>query len=105
MKSGFVQRPMSATQEVVSVLKDRAFHFALGALALILALAAWDWHQFQLAGEHVRATEQLLQHVESILSTIKDAETGQRGYVITGDESYLDPYRRALVDIRRELSD
>ncbi|MDP1881128.1 MAG: ATP-binding protein [Parachlamydiaceae bacterium] len=33
---------------------------------------------------------------EGYLSYIKDAETGQRGYIITGDESYLDSYYSAL---------
>ncbi|UPG88065.1 response regulator [Luteibacter aegosomaticola] len=31
-----------------------------------------------------------------ILSSIQDAETGQRGYLLTGNDSYLDPYRNAL---------
>jgi signal transduction histidine kinase/DNA-binding response OmpR family regulator len=31
-----------------------------------------------------------------ILSSIQDAETGQRGYLLTGNERYLEPYRTAL---------
>ncbi|HSZ51664.1 MAG TPA: diguanylate cyclase [Caulobacteraceae bacterium] len=33
--------------------------------------------------------------IETILSDLKDAETGQRGYVLTGVESYLTPFLRA----------
>lgn len=33
---------------------------------------------------------------ESYLSQLKDAETGQRGFVITGDVDYLKPYQSAL---------
>jgi signal transduction histidine kinase/CheY-like chemotaxis protein len=104
MKSGFHERPMSATQEVLSLLKDRAFFFALAALALILSLAVWDWRQFQTAGQTVQDTEQAIGHIESILSTMKDAETGVRGYVITGDEAYLEPYNRALPQLAKELA-
>ena len=31
-----------------------------------------------------------------LLTTMQDAQTGQRGYLLTGNEAYLDPYRRAL---------
>jgi methyl-accepting chemotaxis protein len=34
-----------------------------------------------------------------LISELKDAETGQRGYVITGDEAYLAPYTTALTEI------
>lgn len=26
------------------------------------------------------------------MSALKDAETGQRGYILSGDETYLEPY-------------
>jgi len=31
-----------------------------------------------------------------LLSTLKDAETGQRGFLLTGEEKYLDPYKEAV---------
>lgn len=40
----------------------------------------------------------------SLLSDLKDAETGQRGFVITGDESYLEPYYAALKKIENDIS-
>ncbi|MDB5326593.1 MAG: Signal transduction histidine kinase, partial [Phycisphaerales bacterium] len=33
--------------------------------------------------------ESIVRHIHDAMSTIKDAETGQRGFVITGNESYL----------------
>jgi CHASE3 domain sensor protein len=35
------------------------------------------------------------EQAEILLSLLKDAETGQRGFVITGDPEYLDPYENA----------
>jgi methyl-accepting chemotaxis protein len=44
----------------------------------------------------VAHTQQVLEHVAGVLGLIKDAETGQRGYVITGDETFLDPYQAGV---------
>ena len=41
-------------------------------------------------------TRQLLEHTENLLSTVKDAETGQRGFLLTGDDQYLAPYNAAV---------
>lgn len=43
----------------------------------------------------VTHTYQVLDHVAEVLSLLKDAETGQRGFAITGDESFLEPYQSA----------
>ncbi len=47
-----------------------------------------------------RHTYEVLQWLERSLSTAKDLEVGQRGFLITGLDSYLDPYE----DARTELS-
>lgn len=39
---------------------------------------------------------------ENFLSQLKDAETGQRGYIISGDPGYLLPYQTALAYFRSE---
>jgi PAS domain S-box-containing protein len=49
--------------------------------------------------ERVAHTYQVLSELEATLSTLKDAETGERGYVITGVESYLEPYESAVSEI------
>src|SRR4051794_10004263 len=40
-------------------------------------------------------TREVIIELERALSTLKDAETGQRGYLLTGDDDYLEPYRVA----------
>ena len=37
-------------------------------------------------------THQVETLMESVLSQLKDAETGQRGYLLTGQIRYLEPY-------------
>jgi PAS domain S-box-containing protein len=41
-------------------------------------------------------SRQVMYAVDDLLSTLKDAETGQRGYLLTHDAAYLDPYRSAV---------
>ncbi|MFB9447001.1 methyl-accepting chemotaxis protein [Dactylosporangium vinaceum] len=50
----------------------------------------------------VKHTYEVLGQVEALNSSIKDAETGQRGYVITGEDAYLDPYAKALPQVDAE---
>ncbi len=44
-------------------------------------------------------THQVLEGKEQILSLLKDAETGQRGFLITGEQRYLAPYTNATVSL------
>jgi diguanylate cyclase (GGDEF)-like protein/PAS domain S-box-containing protein len=79
------------------------FLFALGALIFVaLQLhrnnVAFRSTQKQLANGH-EVTEAL----QLFLTYAEDAETGQRGYVLTGDEAYLRPYNRALPEIEASL--
>ncbi len=50
--------------------------------------------------DHTRKVIASLEHAQSIL---KDAETGQRGYLLTGKPAYLVPYWTALGEIDRTL--
>jgi len=50
----------------------------------------------------VTHTEEVKRALAQILSGVKDAETGQRGFLLTGDQRFLDPYRAALTEIERD---
>ena len=41
-------------------------------------------------------SHEVLIALDELLSTTQDAETGQRGYLLTGDAKYLEPYDRAV---------
>lgn len=49
------------------------------------------------------ADQQLKTSLYQLLSAAQDAETGQRGYLLTGDESYLEPYKAASENLPRRL--
>lgn len=41
--------------------------------------------------------------LNNLIQTILDAETGQRGYLLTGDERYLEPYNGAISQVNQQL--
>jgi len=47
----------------------------------------------------VTHTHEVLEHIANVLSLVQDAETGQRGYIITGDEAFLDPYQTGIASV------
>ncbi len=51
----------------------------------------------------VTQTHEVMDALSRIHSNIADAQTGQRGYIITGLQSYLEPYRKATEKIQGEL--
>jgi methyl-accepting chemotaxis protein len=52
----------------------------------------------------VAHTHVVLEQVATLLGQLRDAETGQRGFIITGDNAFLEPYDRALGDVPKTLS-
>ena len=51
----------------------------------------------------VERTRTLIGELEATFSTIKDAESGQRGYLLTGVPEYLEPYDRAVAAVRGHI--
>ncbi|WP_434221385.1 CHASE3 domain-containing protein [Mesorhizobium opportunistum] len=51
-----------------------------------------------------RETIEYQELLSGLLSMAQDAESGQRGYLLTGEKSYLEPYRKAVDAIPGQLS-
>ena len=70
---------------------------AIGAAVLVGNAAVSVFHTAVLRNESaaVLHSNELLLALDNVLSLVKDAESGQRGYVITGRPEYLAPYRAA----------
>jgi methyl-accepting chemotaxis protein len=51
----------------------------------------------------VERSHQVKETLADLLSLMKDAETGQRGFVLTGEDRYLDPYNGAIGQIGGKL--
>jgi signal transduction histidine kinase/ActR/RegA family two-component response regulator len=94
-----IRSPMS---RILRLRLALMFAIALGLLAIIVIVSYQTTERFVAASEETAATSRLLLELERTLSTMRDLETGQQGYLITGDETYLKPYADALVRIRTD---
>jgi PAS domain S-box-containing protein len=59
----------------------------------------WQWIQIRDTMAQGLRDRQLLTATDELLSQMKDAETGQRGYLLTGSDEYLAPYTKATAAI------
>ena len=86
------------------------FGFALTCLGAIGIVSYLSVVRLSENAARVERTHEVLSSLELLLAAATDCETAERGYVITGDESYLEPYREAaaVIDSRtrrlRELT-
>ena len=62
-----------------------------------------EWHQESTA--QVDRAHVVVSQMAELEARMVDAETGQRGYIITGDSSYLRPYEGASADVEVLLAD
>src|SRR5690606_9930593 len=51
----------------------------------------------------VQHSQKIINQLEVVLSLIKDAETGQRGFIITKNETFLSPYDSASMHLDHEM--
>ncbi|WP_051315048.1 sensor histidine kinase [Algoriphagus terrigena] len=79
------------------------FSLVMGLLILLCIWTYWNLSNYIETVGTVRQVNFTIQTTTQVLSTIKDAETGHRGYLLTQDESYLEPFYHADVSINTEL--
>jgi signal transduction histidine kinase len=80
---------------------------ALGAAILIVlvgATAVYAWYEAQTAAGWVDHTVRVRMQLQQALRTTVDAETGERGFLLTGDSAYLAPYLRTRTEVDHELA-
>jgi len=78
---------------------DRSLRLGYGVsilILLVIGLVSYFTLQNLLkSNRSVAHSGQVMQKLEKVLSVMKDAETGQRGYLLSGREVYLEPYNGA----------
>lgn len=81
------------------------FAVALAALMVIGVVSYGTTAKLVDSLDWLTHTHRVLDQLEALLSTMDNAETGQRGFIITGKESYLEPYEGARNAAEQELKD
>ncbi|NEU76287.1 GAF domain-containing protein [Hassallia byssoidea VB512170] len=70
------------------------------AILIVIGVVSYQQTKFFIeTNNQIRKSEEKITKLSELLSQIKDAETGQRGYILTGDSAYLQPYKAALAKI------
>jgi signal transduction histidine kinase/ActR/RegA family two-component response regulator len=85
---------------------DRALQVLLiGFAVLVLAVVSSIWlaQRQQTAFGWVKHTLEVQNQLAAVLSHLQDAETGQRGYLLTGRPEFLEPHNAAVAGMGREL--
>ncbi|TZF85891.1 response regulator (plasmid) [Pedobacter sp. BS3] len=80
-----------------SFTRNLQIGFSISLLLLIISSVASfvSIQNLLRSAEMVNHTNQVLDELANVLSVMKDAETGQRGYLLTGEEQFLTPYTGA----------
>ncbi|GEM_PF-749514 len=79
------------------------FGVAVVILVTVAVIALQTTREFMATSRLVAHTQEVLTELEATVSTVKDAETGLRGYLITGDDRYLEPYHEAVARVENQM--
>lgn len=87
-----------------TVLKIKiAFAIAFCVMLMTAAVPFISMSWVQRNEQELLASQRELEFIREVFSLLKDAETGQRGFVITGNESFLEPYYAATSKLESQL--
>ena len=81
----------------LSITRRGAFILLLPTFFTLSSLSNWAWsrRQERIASEGVTHTENILKESSQLLTLLVDAETGVRGYGLTEEAAFLEPYEEA----------
>ena len=77
------------------------------AVFAVLAIGLVSYFSRVSSAEAARQMARGLVQAEALselLSTVKDAETGQRGYLLTGEDTYLEPFAEAQARLETRIA-
>jgi PAS domain S-box-containing protein len=77
------------------------------ALLLVIptvVLSIYVFRQLEISALHKSDTQAVLRDATRLLSSVKDAEIGQRGFLLTSDVAFLAPYQAAIANIPIDLA-
>ena len=74
------------------------FGYSVGAALVIVALVGLAYFKSSDATRWVTHTLEVKNSLERLVSALRDAETGQRGYLLTTEPAYLEPYHNGRAD-------
>jgi PAS domain S-box-containing protein len=104
-KSSAISQQISSMKISIEKKSLVGFGLATAVLVGINALSYWSLNKNRETAHWVAHTHQVRQNIEATLADIEEAEAGQRGYIITGIESYLQSYYESVTSVRQQIRD
>lgn len=77
---------------------------ALAAVVLLIGISELSYRQSLGALGDLRSAQVVRSRVNMVFRYMLDAETGQRGFLLTGDSKYLEPYKVAVTEVGRAVA-
>jgi PAS domain S-box-containing protein len=96
-------RPASGTLAAVERKIQGGYAVALLCLMVVGTAAYFSVVRLREAMAWVEHTREVIGGVEALVAETMDAQNGDRGYAVTGDDTYLEPFRRAVAHIPPDL--
>jgi CHASE3 domain sensor protein len=81
------------------------FGTALAILVLVGVLSYRSMVQSDEDRRWVTHTHQVLEQVDTVVTDLLGAETGERGFILTGETSFLDPYNDAFAHVNGDMTE
>lgn len=72
-------------------------------LMLTAVISYYNIHRLNQNNHLLAHTYEVLNALADVFSTLKDAQIGQRGYIITGQNHFLEPHKEAVVHIQEQF--
>ena len=79
------------------------FGFALVVSVLVSLTTYFNNERLVETRKKVAESQEALRSLKQILATVTNAETGSRGYLLTGDETFLEPFKTATGRIEPDM--
>lgn len=76
----------------------------IALLAVNVAITSRNIRELKDDTQRVAETYETIASLEGVVSIAKDAETGQRGFIITGNAAYLEPYYQAVANAKEAIT-
>lgn len=86
-------------------VRNALIPFVSALIALTFGILVYlSAHRENESAVRVAHTHDVLVPMRETIARMVDAETGERGFIITGDSAYLEPYRGAAAHVERNLA-
>src|SRR6266436_10259137 len=99
----FSETPWQGSEKMKWKIERRLVFWGFLVAAAILVFVGWESYQYTVrvdeAADARRHSYEAQLTLDEVVARLVDAETGQRGYLLTGDQAYLEPYREAIKNL------